>query len=85
LSSAVVLAAGGIFIVVSTVVRMRNGDWLRRVGPLEVSETTLAEVVAQLEFWQTTARRSASRIDELEAELTRLDQITGGVIDRRHS
>lgn len=41
LSAAFVLAVGGVFIVGSTVMRMRNGDWLKRAGPFEVSETAL--------------------------------------------
>lgn len=37
-SAAGVLAFGGVFIVASTVIRMNNGEWLRRAGPFEVSE-----------------------------------------------
>jgi hypothetical protein len=33
-SAAGVLAIGGVFIVVSIAVRMKNGEWLRRAGPL---------------------------------------------------
>ncbi len=35
-SGAFVLAVGGVYIVASTVARMRNGDWLKRAGPFEV-------------------------------------------------
>src|SRR4051794_30761061 len=36
-SAAAVLAFGGIFIVVSIGIRMKNGEWLRRAGPFEIS------------------------------------------------
>jgi hypothetical protein len=36
-----VLAFGGIFIVVSIGIRMKNGEWLRRAGPFEISERYL--------------------------------------------
>lgn len=54
-SAAVVLAMGGVFIITSTVVRMRKGDWLKRAGPFEVSETAVAEIEDQIEFWRNAA------------------------------
>src|SRR3954453_3666675 len=39
-SAAAVLAFGGLFIVISIGIRIKNGEWLRRAGPFEVSETT---------------------------------------------
>jgi multisubunit Na+/H+ antiporter MnhB subunit len=39
-SAAGVLAIGGIFIVLSIGIRMKNGEWLRRAGPFEIAEST---------------------------------------------
>lgn len=36
-SAAAVLALGGVFIVASTVIRMKNQEWLRRAGPLKIA------------------------------------------------
>src|SRR5688572_22457366 len=52
IAAAGVLAVGGVFIVVSTVVRMRTGDWLKRAGPFEVSETAVSELEGQIDFWR---------------------------------
>ena len=49
------LAFGGFFIVISIGMRMKNGEWLRRAGPFEVSETTLSEVEEQRERWRIAA------------------------------
>src|SRR5829696_6215775 len=37
-SAAGVLACGGVFIVLSIGIRIKNGEWLRRAGPFEISE-----------------------------------------------
>jgi len=84
-SAAFVLVVGGVFIVSSAAVRMSNGDWLRRVGPLEVSEVNLQEVETQLEFWRTAARESAAKIDELEAELRAVDGLARTSYEKGHS
>jgi hypothetical protein len=49
-SAAGVLAFGGIFIVVSIGNRMRNGEWLRRAGPFEISEGTLTRAQEEVHF-----------------------------------
>ena len=54
-SAAVVLAVGGAFVVASTVVRMRNGDWLRRAGPFEVSEARVAALKDEVHLWRSAA------------------------------
>lgn len=84
-SAAFVLVVGGVFIVSSAAVRMRNGDWLRRVGPLEVSEVTLREVESQLDVWRRAARESAAKIDELESELLAVDGLTKASHEEGHS
>lgn len=68
-SAAAVLAFGGVFIVASTVVRMKNGEWLRRAGPFEVSETAADRMAGQFEHWREAAL--AEREEEV-SELTEL-------------
>lgn len=74
-SAAFVLATGGVFIVVSTVIRMKNGDWLRRAGPFEVSENAVEELEAQFEFWRDTALAGQTEIAELQEQLEESDEL----------
>lgn len=76
-SAAFVLAVGGAFVVASTAVRMRNGDWLRRAGPFEVSEAKVAELKDQVHLWRSAAHDfrddleyMRELIDELNEEVT---------------
>src|SRR4051812_13559390 len=50
-SAAGVLAFGGIFIVASIGVRMKNGEWLRRAGPFEISEGPAHQTAGEVDFW----------------------------------
>src|SRR3954451_21946420 len=54
-SAAVVLAFGGFFIVISIGMRIKNGEWLRRAGPFEISEATLSEMEEQRDRWRIAA------------------------------
>jgi hypothetical protein len=72
-SAVVVLAFGGIFIVISVGIRMRNGDWLRRAGPFEISESTAHEVQGQVAFWRRTAQAAQQQIDSLSKQLDHAD------------
>ena len=76
-SAAFVLAVGGAFIVSSTVARMRNGDWLKRAGPFEVSESVRTELEDQVHLWQSATRDIH---DELEAVQSRLDEAEAVII-----
>ncbi|HEX4805446.1 MAG TPA: hypothetical protein VFU94_06060 [Conexibacter sp.] len=72
-SLACVLAVGGAFVVVSAVARMRNGDWLRRAGPFEVSEARVAELEDEAYFWKSAARDcydEIERINEADENIT---------------
>lgn len=73
--AAAVLAFGGVFIVTSTVVRMRNGDWLRRVGPFEVSETAADEIEGEAEFWRdlNLAQRRSCGTHRKAEQIRRID------------
>lgn len=72
-SGAFVLAVGGAFVVVSTLVRMRNGDWLRRAGPFEVSEARVAELEDEAYFWQSAARDYYAEIERIHESDTAID------------
>jgi hypothetical protein len=78
-SAAVVLAFGGVFIVVSTGIRMKNGEWLRRAGPFEVSETTVSEIEGQLDQWRSTALARQEKVVELTERLDESDELIEGL------
>lgn len=80
-SAAAVLAFGGVFIAVSTSIRMKNGEWLRRAGPFEVSETAVSEIEGQVEFWRQTALAGQEEIEELTERLNESDEL----IEQLHS
>jgi hypothetical protein len=77
-SAAFVLAVGGVFIVASTAIRMRNGDWLRRAGPFEVSETAASELRDQVVLWRSATLDAHEEIEELKSRLAR----SAALIDR---
>jgi hypothetical protein len=72
-SAAGVLAFGGVFIAVSVGIRMRNGDWLRRAGPFEISETTAHEIQDQVAFWRRAAQAAQQQIESLSKQLDHAD------------
>lgn len=81
-SAAAVLVFGGVFIVVSTGIRMKNREWLRRAGPFEISETAVGEIEGQLDRWRTVALMRqekifelTDRLDESEELIAELDEI----------
>jgi hypothetical protein len=74
-SAAAVLAFGGVFIVASTFVRMRNGDWLRRAGPFEVSETAADEIEGEAEFWRDLNLAQKEEVAGLTERLNRSDDL----------
>jgi hypothetical protein len=74
-SAAAVLAFGGVFIVVSTGIRMKNGEWLRRAGPFEVSETAVSEIEGQIEFWREAALAGQEEVAELTERINESDEL----------
>jgi hypothetical protein len=74
-SRALVLAFGGVFIIASTVVRMKNKDWLRRAGPFEVSETAATEPEEQVDFWRNAALEGQEEVAELRQRLQESDEL----------
>jgi hypothetical protein len=74
-SAAAVLAFGGIFIVVSIGIRMKNREWLRRAGPFEISETAVSEIEGQLDFWRQAALAGQEEVAELTERLEESDEL----------
>jgi hypothetical protein len=74
-SAAAVLAFGGLFIVVSTGIRMANGEWLRKAGPFEISETAVSEIEGQVDFWRQTALAGQEEVAELTERLEESDEL----------
>lgn len=74
-SAAGVLAFGGIFIVISVGARMKNGEWLRRAGPFEISEGPLDQSEDRVAFWQSAAGASREEADALRERLRRSEEL----------
>ncbi|HVD38312.1 MAG TPA: hypothetical protein VNC15_05740 [Solirubrobacterales bacterium] len=70
-SAAGVLAVGGVFIVVSIGIRMRNGEWLRRAGPFEISNRDANET----EFWLRVALASREEAVTLRERLQSSEEL----------
>ena len=68
LSAGFVLAVGGAFVVLSILISTRDGDWLKRAGPFEVSETDARDLKRQLTYWRPRAA-------ELEAQLVAIEDL----------
>jgi hypothetical protein len=73
-SAAAVLAFGGIFIVVSVGIRMRNREWLRRAGPFEISER-LVKTRDEVEVWRQAALANQEEVASLREHLERSDEL----------
>lgn len=74
-SAAGVLAFGGIFIVVSIAIRMKNREWLRRAGPFEISEGSLGQAQHELAFWRRLALRSREETIDLREQLRQSEEV----------
>lgn len=74
-SAAVVLAVGGVFIVVSIAIRMKNGEWLRKAGPFEVSETAVSEIESQIDKWRRAAEAGEEEVAELAERIKDSDEL----------
>lgn len=82
-SAAAVLAFGGIFIFVSIGIRMKNGEWLRRAGPFEISEGDLKKSEDEVEFWCRAALTSREEAAVLREQLEQFDESLGNLHDPR--
>jgi hypothetical protein len=80
-SAAAVLAFGGLFIVVSIGNRMKNGEWLRRAGPFEISEGKLAEAEEEIGFWRQEAMANEHEVIALRQLLESTDELAANLPD----
>jgi hypothetical protein len=69
-AAAVVMLACGFFLLGSMVVRVRQGRWLKRAGPFEVSDTTAGEVIREIETLEHTISQQRATIAVLESLLS---------------
>lgn len=74
ISAAGVLAFGGVFIVVSIGIRMKNSEWLRRAGPFEISER-LIKTRDEVEIWRQAALANQEEVASLREHLERSDEL----------
>ncbi|HEV2790487.1 MAG TPA: hypothetical protein VGV69_04230 [Solirubrobacterales bacterium] len=74
-SAAGVLAFGGIFIVLSIGIRMKNGEWLRRAGPFEISEGTPEQAEDEVAFWRRATLANREEIVSLRQRLKRSEEL----------
>lgn len=82
-SAAGVLAVGGVFIVVSIGVRMKNREWLRRAGPFEISEGKLDKATGEAEFWRRAALANQEDTVDLQERLRRSEELMRNLRDLR--
>jgi hypothetical protein len=77
ISAAAVLAFGGIFIVVSIGIRMKNGEWLRRAGPFEISVDPFSRAEEETVYWHRVAIASHEEASALRDQLQRYEELVG--------
>jgi len=78
ISAALVLAVGGLYLVLSVLARIRNREWLRRAGPFEVSGLSVEEFERQADYWRGVAFMRGSEVVEANSALDE----TGDLIER---
>lgn len=74
-SAAGVLAFGGIFIVLSIGIRMRNGEWLRRAGPFEISNGPMEMAEDESGYWDRAAQANQEEVINLRDRLRRSEEL----------
>lgn len=80
-SAAAVLAFGGVFIVISIGTRMKNGEWLRRAGPFEISEEPLGKTVDEVDVWRQAALANQEEVASLRERLEKSDELVENLRD----
>lgn len=81
ISAAIVLAVACLYVVVSTVVRMKNREWLRRAGPFEISEVSIGAVVEQIDYWRRKARTRQREVELTKQALAATDALIERLYD----
>jgi len=76
-----VIGLGGIFIVASIGIRMKNGEWLRRAGPFEISEGKLGQTEEEIDFWRRKALENKQEVIALRQLLKSTDELAVNLPD----
>ncbi|HMI80955.1 MAG TPA: hypothetical protein VK480_04130 [Solirubrobacterales bacterium] len=74
-----VLACGGVFIVLSIGMRIKNGEWLRRAGPFEVSEVPAGRIEDEVEFWHRETLAAWGDVENLTECLQKANELLGRI------
>ncbi len=74
-SAAVVLAMGGVYIMISMGIRMANGQWLKRAGPFEIGEKEIADIETEISNWKRAAEAGQEEVEELAVRLKASDEL----------
>jgi hypothetical protein len=74
-SAAVVLAMGGVYIMISMGIRMANGQWLKRAGPFEIGEKEIADIETEISNWKKAAEAGQEEVGELTARVKASDEL----------
>ncbi len=74
-SAAVVLAMGGVYIVISMGIRMANGQWLKRAGPFEIGEKEIGAIETEIANWRKAAEAGEEEVEELTSRLRASDEL----------
>jgi hypothetical protein len=72
-SAAVVLAMGGVYIMISMGIRMANGQWLKRAGPFEIGEKEIGAIETEIANWKKAAEAGEEEVEELTTRLKASD------------
>jgi hypothetical protein len=81
ISAAGVLGLGGIFIVASIGMRMKNGECLRRAGPFEIAEGKIGQAKEEIDFWRREALASEEEVADLRKRLESIFELIGDLQD----
>ena len=60
---------------------MKNGEWLRRAGPFEISAGELDQAEDESDFWHRTALANQKEIVELKERIRESDAVIAKHLD----
>lgn len=78
----IVVTTGCVFTIVSIYHRFRSKEWLRRIGPFEVSEQAVSDLTAQIDHWRDLATTAQQDIEELKNDLQETQALADHFYDR---
>jgi hypothetical protein len=56
---------------------MKNGEWLRRAGPFEISEAPLPQTEGEADFWRQAAMQNREETAKVREQLSRCKGLLG--------